>query len=69
MPRIDPPQKFVFVEAEADGVIGLPGTGFPFGFLAGKDNGKPVKIGDRLSIHRRSKYYGRTDARVWTISE
>src|SRR5688572_14378946 len=52
MLRIDPTQKLVLVKPEADSVISLARTGFPFRFLASKNHCQPVKIGDCIPIDR-----------------
>ena len=52
MLRVDPPDDLALVEAEADGVVGLPLARLPGGSLAGHDRGQAVEVGDDRAVDR-----------------
>ena len=52
MLRVNTSQQFAFVEAESDGVIGLPCSWLPDWLLASQNGGKGVKVGDQAAIDR-----------------
>ena len=52
MLRIDAPQQLALVEAERDGVIGLPRTGLPCGLLTRQHDRQAIEVGDEARDRR-----------------
>ena len=50
MLRIDAAQQLAFVEPESEGVIGLPRSGLPRGFLTRQHDRQAIEVGDDAAI-------------------
>ena len=51
MPRIDAAHQLALVEPQADGMIGLPRSGLPPGFLARHYRRQTIEVGHYIAIH------------------
>ncbi len=50
---VNPAEQLAFVEAEADGMVGLPRSGSPGGLLLREGHRSAIELGDNVLVDHR----------------